>query len=89
MLTSARKLKDGARIDELLSKADEFLSMQKAAITVEKQLKDYNKKREGEEGHTRENDDFDGSPQSPKSSLPQPGGAPAQEEDAETKSKSG
>ena len=34
-------------------------------------------------------DDFDGTPQSLKSSLPQPGGAPAQEEDAETKSKSG
>ena len=86
MLTSARKLKDGARIDELLSKADEFLSMQKAAITVEKQ---YKKKREGEEDHTRDKDDFDGTPQSLKSSLPQPGGAPAQEEDAETKSKSG
>ena len=89
MLTSARKLKDGARIDELLSKADEFLSMQKAAITEEKQLKDYKKKREGEEDHTRDKDDFDGTPQSLKSSLPQPGGAPAQEEDAETKSKSG
>ena len=63
--------------------------MQKAAITVEKQLKDYKKKREGEEDHTRDKDDFDGTPQSLKSSLPQPGGAPAQEEDAETKSKSG
>lgn len=40
-----------------------------------------NKKRATEEGHTRDKDDFDGTPQSLASSSPQPGEAPAPEED--------
>ena len=45
------------------------------------------KKREVEEDHTRDKDDFDGTPQSLDSSLPQPGEAHAQEENVEAKSK--
>ena len=47
----------------------------------------HKKKREGEEDHTRDKDDFDGTSQSPESSLPQPGEAPARDEDVEAKSK--
>lgn len=45
------------------------------------------KKREAEDDHTRNKDDFDGTPQSLGSSLPQSGEAPAWEEDVEAKSK--
>lgn len=33
--------RDGARIDELLSKVDGLLSLQKAAMAAEKELDDY------------------------------------------------
>ena len=114
--------RDEARIDELLSKVDELLSLQKAAMTAEKERDDYKqlagnllskitaleerlkvrnkdlyvgksqkgihkKKRESEEDHTRDKDDFDGTPKSLGFSLPQSGEAPAWEEDVETKSK--
>lgn len=45
------------------------------------------KKREREEDHTRDKDDFDGTSQSLESSLPQHGEAHAREEDGEAKSK--
>ena len=45
------------------------------------------KKREVEEGHTRDKDDFDGTPQSLGSCLPQSGEAHAQEEDFESNQK--
>ncbi|WP_369992540.1 hypothetical protein [Phocaeicola sartorii] len=47
----------------------------------------HKKKREVEEDHTCDKDDFDGTPQSLGSSLPQPGEAHAQEENVEAKSK--
>lgn len=47
----------------------------------------HKKKREVEEDHTRDKDDFDGTPQSLGSCLPQSGEAHAQEEDFESKSK--
>ena len=99
--------RDETRIDELLSKVDGLLSLQRSAIAAEKQLDDYkqmnisllskiaaleerlkvrnknlydgksqkgiHKKKWGvEEDHTRDKDDFDGTPQSLGSSLPQP-----------------
>lgn len=99
--------RDETRIDELLSKVDGLLSLQRSAIAAEKQLDDYKqmnisllskiaaleerlkvrnknlydgksqkgihkKKWEVEEDHTRDKDDFDGTPQSLGSSLPQP-----------------
>ncbi len=45
------------------------------------------KKREVEEDHTRDKDDFDGTLQSLASSLPQPGEAHTREENVEAKSK--
>lgn len=119
---SERIQRDEAHIDELLSKVDELLSLQRSAIAAEKQLDDYKqmnvnllskiavleerlkvrnknlyagksqkgihkKKREVEEDHTRDKDDFDGTPQSLGSSLPQPGEAHAQEDNVEAKSK--
>lgn len=47
----------------------------------------HKKKRKVEEDHTRDKDDFDGTPQSLDSSLPQPSEAHAQEENVEAKSK--
>lgn len=108
--------RDEARIDELLFKVDELLSLQRAAMAAEKQLDDYKqlnsnllskitvleerlkvrnknlyggksqkgihkKKREIEEDHTRDKDDFDGTPKSLGSSLSQPGEAHVQDED--------
>lgn len=121
-LDAERIRRDEARIDELLSKVDELLSLQKAAMAAEKERDDYKqlsgtllskitaleerlkvrnkdlyvgksqkgihkKKRESEEDHIRDKDDFDGTPQSLGSSLPQSGEAPAREEDVEVKSK--
>ena len=114
--------REEARIDELLSKVDELLSLHRSAIAAEKQLDDYKqmninllskiaaleerlkvrnknfydgkspkgihkKKREVEEVHTRGKDDFDGTPQSLNSSLPQPSEAHVREDNVEAKSK--
>ena len=47
----------------------------------------HKKKRESEEDHTRNKNDFDGTPQSLSSSLPQHGEASTREKDVEAKSK--
>lgn len=114
--------RDEARIDALLSKVDELLSLQKAAMATEKELDDYKamnsnllskitaleerlkvrnknlygcksqkgirKKRvkDGED-HTRDKDDFDGTPQSIGSPSAEAGGEAVEEEGAEAKPK--
>ena len=113
---------DEARIDALLSKVDELLSLQKAAMAAKKELDDYKqlvsnllskitaleerlkvrnknlygcksqkgirKKRvKDEEDHTRDKDDFDGTPQSIGSPSAEAGGEAVEEEGSEVKSK--
>ena len=112
--------RDEARIDALLSKVDELLSLQKTAMAMEKELDYYKqlasnllskittleerlkvrnknlygcksqkgirKKRvkDGED-HTRDKDDFDGTPQSIGSPSAEDGGEAVEEEGAEAK----
>ena len=114
--------RDEARIDALLSKVDELLSLQKAAIAAEKELDDYKqqvsnllskitaleerlkvrnknlygcksqkgiRKKRVKDGddHTRDKDDFDGTPQSIGSPSAEAGGESVEEEGSESKSK--
>ncbi|KXT51160.1 IS66 family transposase [Bacteroides intestinalis] len=88
-MAAEKQLDDYKQLNSnLLSKItalEEQLKVRNKNLYVGKSQKGiHKKKRESEEDHTRDKDDFDGTP---GSSLPQTGGAPAREEDVEAQSK--
>lgn len=81
------KVMNSTLLSKITALEDQLKVRNKNLYGVKSQKGIHNKKREIEEDHTRDKDDFDGTPQSLGSSLPQHGEASCQEEDVEANSK--